>query len=118
MPALLHLHPAEIIRWVDADTVILRVHVDYRHIGEPLYHRLTWIQAPERYTERGKIATARVNELAPPGTMVTVQTFWLDGYPDSFGRWLANIFIGPDNNISISELLLREGLAVPYHKGI
>lgn len=117
MPALLHLHPAEIIRWIDADTVILKVHLDYRMIGEPVTHRLTWIQAPERYSAEGKVATARVNELAPPGSYVIVQTFWLDGYPDSFGRWLANIFTGPDADISISELLLREGLAVPYRKG-
>lgn len=111
MPALRHLHPADVIRWIDADTVILRVHLDYRMIGEPLYHRLTWIQAPERYTAEGRLATARVNELAPAGSRVVVETFWLDGYPDSFGRWLANIFVGEE---SVSELLLREGFATPY----
>lgn len=113
MPALRHLHPADVIRWIDADTVVLRVHLDYKVLGEPLHHRLTWIQAPERRTPTGIVATARVNELAPAGSRVVVETFWLDGYPTSFERWLANIFVGED---SVSEILLREGLAVPYVK--
>lgn len=108
-----HLHPAEVIRWVDADTVILRVHTDYRHIAEPMWHRLTWIQAPERFSDEGKLATARVNELAPAGSMIVIETFWLDGYPDSFGRWLGNVLVEQG---SVSEILLMEGFAVPYTK--
>lgn len=112
-PVPLHIHPAYVIRWVDADTVILKVHLDYFHRGEPLWHRMLWIQAPERYTERGKIATARVNELAPVGSRVIVRSFMEDGEKDNFGRWLAEVFAG---DVSINQLLLAEGLADPYLK--
>ena len=106
-----NIHPATVIRWRDADTVILKVHQDYHTIREPEIHRLAWIQAPERYTMAGKVSTARVNEVAPPGSLVLVETFKLDGDMDNWGRWLADVIC---DSGSISQLLLQEGLAVPY----
>jgi micrococcal nuclease len=107
-----HEHPARIVRWVDADTVDLDVDLDY-HIEGKLRHRLLWINAPERNTEAGKIAIAKVNELAPPGTYVLIRSFKDYGQSDSFGRWLAEIFL-PAAQDSINEYLLRFGFAEAY----
>lgn len=112
-PVPLHVHPAKVVRWVDADTVWLDVDKDHRHYAV-INHRMLWIQAPERYTDAGKQATARVNELAPPGTPVVIRTFKAGGDVDSFGRWLAEVFVG---DTSINQLLLAEGHAVPYQEG-
>lgn len=106
-----HRHPAFVVRWRDADTVILKVHNDYKSVGLDVVHRLTWIQAPEQNTTEGKTATARANALAPVGSMVIVETYKLDGDPDGWGRWLANIYCEEG---SVSEILLKEGLAKPY----
>lgn len=110
-PVPSHVHPAYVIRWIDADTVILKVHLDYLMRGEPLRHRLLWIQAPEKRTIEGKIALARVNAIAPPGSRVIIRSFMENGDGDSFGRWLAEVFVG---DVSINQLLLAEGSATPY----
>ena len=107
-----HEHPARIVRWVDADTVDLDVDLDYRIQGN-LRHRLLWINAPEKNTQAGKIATAKVNELAPPGTYVLIRSFKDYGQEDSFGRWLAEIFL-PAASDSINEYLLRNGYATAF----
>ncbi len=113
-----HEHPATILRWVDADTVILKVHLDYFMHGEPLRHRMLWLDAPERYTDGGKAAIKAVNQLAPVGTRVLVRSYKDEGDEDSFGRWLAEVFV-PNymGDISINEYLLKNGLADPYMQG-
>lgn len=110
-----HEHPAKIIRWKDADTVVLQVALDYFIVGTPLIHRMLWLDAPERYTDKGKAATKAVNELAPPGSWVVIRSYKPEGDEDNFGRWLAEVYV-PNymGDISINEYLLREGLADPY----
>lgn len=103
-----HVHPATIIRWIDGDSVKLSVDQDYENLANK-YHRLLWIDTPERAL--GIAATARVNQLAPPGKRVVVRSFKIEGDPDNFGRYLAEVFVG---EININQLLLQEGLAVPY----
>lgn len=107
-PVPQHVHPAKIVRWIDGDSVVLAVDQDYENTATKR-HRLLWIDTPER--KLGAAATAYVRELAPFGTRVVVRSFKDNGDPDSFGRYLAEVFIG---DININQLLLREGLAVPY----
>lgn len=109
-PVPQHVHPAVVIRWIDGDSVKLSVDQDYENVANKR-HRLLWIDTPER--KLGARATARVNELAPPGTKVVVRSFKSEGDPDNFGRYLAEVFVG---EININQLLLHEGLAVPYVK--
>jgi endonuclease YncB( thermonuclease family) len=108
-----HEHRAKVIRWIDADTVVLHVKLDYLMHGNPLIHRLLWLDAPERYTDGGKLATAKVNELAPPGSTVFIRSFKEEGHPDSLYRWLAEVFV-PGAEDSINEYLLRYGYAEPF----
>lgn len=111
-----HEHPAEVVRWIDADTVILKVHLDYLFHGDPIRHRMLWLDAPERYTDGGKAATAEVNRLAPVGSKVLVRSFKEAGHPDSLYRWLAELWC-PSLDISINEHLLKEGFADPFMQG-
>lgn len=111
-PTPQHVHPGKIVRWVDADTVWIDLDKDHRHYAT-LDHRMLWIQAPERYTAQGKIATAEVNRLAPPGTYVVVRSFKAGGEEDNFGRWLAEVWVG---DINISQHLLEHGFADPFVK--
>lgn len=107
-PTPQHVHPATILRWKDGDTVVLHVDLDYYMTGT-LTHRLLWINTPER--KLGAAATARARELAPTGAKVIVRSYKVEGDEDSFGRWLAEIFVG---DVNINQLLLAEGLAVPF----
>lgn len=109
-PTPLHIHPGKIVRWVDADTVWIDVDKDHRHRAV-LNHRMLWIDSQERYSVEGKIATAKVNELAPVGTKVVVRTFKDNGEEDSFGRWLAEVWVG---DVNINQYLLQNGYADPY----
>jgi endonuclease YncB( thermonuclease family) len=110
-PAPVHVHPARIIRWIDADTVVLSVQLDYFMRGEPLRHRMVWINAYEKRTPEGKEAAAYVNRVAPAGSEVTVRSFKQGGQEDDFGRWLAEIFVG---DLNLNQELLRLGYAVPF----
>jgi len=107
----LHLHPAKVIRWVDADTVILQVDLDY-HIGTaPIRHRLVWINAYEKNTALGKKAIKYVNQLAPEGSDVIVRSYKATGDEDNFGRWLVEVYVDDE---SVNQLLLKEGFAVSF----
>lgn len=57
---------------------------------------------------------ARFNEMAPPGSSVLVVS---DKAPaqEGFGRWLCQIVTADGQNVG--DVLLAEGLAVPYVKG-
>lgn len=113
VPEPQHVHPATVIRWVDADTVILKTQLDYNIAGEPLWHRLLWIDAYEDNSDLGKIAKAWVTARMPPGTRLIIRSYKDLGEKDNFGRWLAEIFHNGEN---INQRLLRDGYAVPYTK--
>ena len=102
-------YPAVIVRWVDGDTVDLDVDLGF-HMHGMLRFRLFGLNTPERGQPGWTEATARANELAPPGSHVTAITR-KDG--DKYGRWLA--WIHPQGaNVSVNDVLISEGLAVPY----
>lgn len=46
--------------------------------------------AAERFTEQGKLITARVVELLPPGTIVRIET---NKDPEKYGRWLSPVLM-------------------------
>lgn len=108
-----------IIRWVDGDSLWLTVwkEVDFgfrarMRFEHDLQCRMFGIDTPEH--SAGKTATARVNELAPAGTSVKVQTY-KPSASDKYGRWLAAVIL-PDQTC-VNVVLLNEGLAKPYFGG-
>jgi len=104
-------YPATIIRHVDADTTWANVRVSF-DISVNLSFRWAGIDAPERYTEAGKKATAMVNHWLPVGATCEIETI-KDG-KEKFGRYLATFFVG---GVNLNQRMIDEGYAVPYDGG-
>ena len=98
---------ATVTRIVDGDTFDMRV-----ALGLGVYKderiRVLGINTPER--AQGKAATERVKQLLPLGSTVGLAT--QADKRDSFGRLLA--CVGNAQYINIGDVLLKEGLAVPF----
>jgi micrococcal nuclease len=103
-------YSATVLRWVDGDTVDLRVDLGFRMFAETRF-RLYGIDTPERGQKNHGEATALANTLAPIGAEVHIST-----YPDAdkYGRWLAVITNG---TMSVNDSLVGSGLAVRYFGG-
>lgn len=100
----------QVVRWVDGDTVYLNVDLGY-NIWSLQEFRLARVNTPERGQPGFAEATARVNQLAPVGAELTIDCLGKDKY----GRWLAEVYIpGPSSPATVNQMLLNEGLAVPY----
>ena len=103
-------YKAYVERVVDGDTVDLTIDLGF-HTYVVKRVRLSRINAPERFTEEGKLAKSFVENALAVGMEVVVQT-QLDS-KDKYGRVLGEIFI--DKHFSLNEMMLMNGLAVPYN---
>ena len=104
-------YTARVLRWVDGDTVDLRVDVGFFLRLEDRF-RLYGIDTPERGQPGYKEATAMADTLAPADTVVLIRTY--KPYRDKYGRWLAEVFVG---DTSVNEQLLIQGMAKAYDGG-
>lgn len=104
-------YSATIVRWVDGDTVDLRVDLGFRMMAETRF-RLYGIDTPERGQEHYAEATALAAQLAPAGSPVQISTH---KDPDKYGRWLATIFTAAE--ATVNETLVAAGYAKPYFGG-
>lgn len=103
-------YKAQVVRWIDGDTVELDVDLGFR-LRFRDHFRLDGIDTPERGRAGALTAMVRAVQLAPVGSDVLVQT----SKSDKYGRYLAAIWpeVGPPINIT----LVNEGHAVPYYGG-
>lgn len=105
-----------VVRWVDGDTVDLRVssvhdfgfRFRYGFTFEDRF-RLRGINTPERGQPGWAEATAECNRLAPPGSLVFLRTF--KDTREKYGRWLADLTV---DGVDLNRHLLDAGLAWPY----
>lgn len=114
-PSYVHDYHAEVLRWVDGDTVDMRA---YRTTDfgfgiklTPEYKgrfRLTIVDTPERGKPGYYEAIEFVNDVLPVGTVADIRTY---RDPDNFGRYLADITIPGEGSTTISSKLLQHGLA-------
>jgi len=104
-------YSATVVRWVDGDTVDLRVDLGFRMFTETRF-RLHGIDTPERGESFYSEATALANETAPVGSLVHIHTY---KNPDKYGRWLVEITTEQSN--SVSNALLGAGYADVYTGG-
>jgi len=101
----LYNYRARIVRIVDADTVIADIDKGFRsHQEFPL--RLYGIDAPERFTEEGKAATAHLTGLIE-GKDILVETY--RDKTEKYGRYLATIWAG---GLNINRQMVTDGHAV------
>lgn len=103
-------YEAVVVRWVDGDTVDLRVDLGF-HMWVETRFRLHGINTPERGAPLFKDATQFAEGLAPVGALVRIRTF---KGADKYGRWLALVFVSNRHGSSVNEALLGAGLARHY----
>lgn len=103
-----YVYKAEVMRWVDGDTVWLHVDLGFRFFGEMPF-RLYGINTPERGQINWAEATLMAETLAPAGTTLITQTY---KDPDKYGRYLADLWI---DGTCINTVLVSSGMAVPYY---
>ena len=102
---------ATIIRHIDADTTHATIHLGL-DVSIDATVRWQGIDAPERYTEAGKVATAWLNDRLPPGYLCEITT--LKDRREKFGRYLATFFV---NGVNLNQRMIDEGHAVAYEGG-
>jgi micrococcal nuclease len=109
---------AEVLRWVDGDTVDLLVDLGFTVLLRARF-RLLGIDTPEvnrRATrEAGNAATAYARLLAPVGSLVLVRSQKAGKY----GRWLGEVYPldsegEPILTLSVNQALVDAGHARPY----
>lgn len=103
-----YTYNAEVVRWVDGDTVDLIVDLGFKIKAHQRF-RLHGVDTPERGQDGFHEATKFCEEFAPIGSMVAIQTH----KTGKFGRWLCTLYNGSDP-LSINRTLLTEGYAEEY----
>ena len=110
-------YKAIIRRVVDGDTVDVTLDLGFNILYNSRI-RLLGINTPESRTrdleekKRGLAAKERVKELCPVGSTIMVET--VKDCRCKFGRILGVLWA---NDVSVNELLVEEGHAVPYYGG-
>lgn len=106
-----------ILRWVDGDTVDLRVSLVHDFGFRFRYgftfddrFRLFGVNTPERGRPGWAEATAECVRLAPAGSLVRVETH--KDSRDKYGRWLADIYLADGS--SLNRRLVDAGFAKNY----
>jgi endonuclease YncB( thermonuclease family) len=103
----LYKYRATVDRWIDADTVDLRV-----DLGFSVYHKLRFrlarINAPERGQEGHAPALDVAIRIAPVGAAVFVESY----RGDKYGRWVGEVT--SMQGVNVSSVMLTEGVAAFY----
>lgn len=105
-----HTLPATVVRWVDGDTVILKVSGPFRFTYEGDF-RLAGIDCPERGKMGWREAALLAEHLAPVGSVQTVRTY---KDPDKYGRYLAVL---GNEALTVNDVLVLKGMAGLYTGG-
>lgn len=105
-----YTYQATVLRWVDGDTVKLDVDLGFGLAAKHTF-RLYGIDTPERGRAGYDEAKTLVNILAPPLSLVQIQTL---KDADKYGRYLAILHV---TDGCVNDILVEDGLAVPYFGG-
>lgn len=103
-------HKAEVVRWIDGDTVDLHVDLGFSMSMRNERFRLFRTDTPERGQPNFHEATAFSSRMAPPGSTVLLKTYKVR---KSYDRYIAEIIVLKDGeHVSVNEALVAAGLAV------
>ncbi len=101
---------ASVVRIVDADTLILDIDLGLRTWLRGKSFRLARVNAPERPTVEGKLATNALAALLgslPASVIVTT----IRDRRDAFDRYIVEVI---RDGVNVNDWLLANGWAVPY----
>lgn len=102
-------YAATLIRVIDADTFEFNIDLGfYTHVYEKV--RLRGVNAPERFTNEGRAATAFVKFWFVEHEQLFLKTYKTD-LTDKYGRWVADV-LGISDNLALD--MLAAGVAVPF----
>jgi len=101
---------AQVVRWVDGDTVELDVDLGF-HLRFKDHFRLLGVDTAERGKPLAAEAKALSISLAPAGASVRINTT----KGDKYGRYLTDVVTAAGENVAGQ--LLKAGLANPYWGG-
>lgn len=99
-----YLFMATLDRVVDGDTVDLWVDLGFR-VKIHQRFRLSGIDAPERFTDSGKLATKALNDLLSNKTLLVKSTKL-----GKYGRWVGTIWVDGEQ-VDISRQMVELGFA-------
>ena len=110
-----YTYNAKLLKVIDGDTIDAMIDLGF-DIWTKKRIRLYGLNAPETRTtdteekDRGLHSKERLNALMDEyGGLFTIKSHGVEKY----GRCLGELWVG-EEKINVNELLLREGLAVPY----
>ncbi len=107
MPVPERVYYATLERWIDGDTPIVVVDQGFDDTTrEHLRLKDCWVVDTQPRTANE--AYDWVMTLAPPGTLVVIETF--RPRPETFGRYVAVVWV-PSQELSINAYLVAHGLA-------
>jgi endonuclease YncB( thermonuclease family) len=108
----LYMYSAVIVRWIDADTVVLHIDQGFHDWKHDQRIRIVGIDAPDKQPAKG-MATKWAERKYPPGTSCYVKTY-VDRQGDeknSFERWLGSLLI---DGQWYDEVAIAAGAAVAW----
>lgn len=132
MPEYLY-EDCTVVRWVDGDTLDMQARAHFQAdpvVIDPGFKfritmhqsitaqyegrfRLLHVDAYERRHLLGPTATEFVRDFMPEGEQVMARTY---KDPDNFGRYLADLWLPDEPQITVSMALIDAQLGVPYAK--
>jgi endonuclease YncB( thermonuclease family) len=108
----LHMYSAVIVRWIDADTVVLNIDQGFHDWKHDQRIRIVGIDAPDKQPAK-MLARMWAEQKWPCGTRCYVKTY-VDRQGDeknSFERWLGSLLVGGQ---WYDELAIAGGAAVAW----
>jgi len=112
-----YTYRAVVVRWVDADTVLLDIDLGLRQWTHDEPIRLNRVNAPDRKPAKG-LATEWMRDAAPEGTELVIRTH-LDE-EDRYGRLLGDLYLLADDSgryLDLNAALVDAGHAQWYAGG-
>lgn len=104
----IYQYHVDVTRVIDGDTFVGTVDLGMDTYIRKIRFRMLGIDTPERGEKGYKEATDFTREMVE-GKHILVQSY----EKDSFGRWLADVFIDGETE-TLNDIILKKGLAIVY----
>lgn len=102
----------KVIEVTDGDTIVIATEVEGKICRQRC--RLLGINTPELHGEEKEKGLKAKNFVID---LLLYKNVWIKfGKFDSFGRVLGTVYLGKNRKISLNEILVKEGLAIPYKR--
>lgn len=105
--------PAQVVRVIDGDTVIVVADLGWRVKIETAV-RVDGMNAPEKTTDAGRLAAEFARGLLPVGKQVTVRSKRLLGQFEKYGRVLADLEARDTPWLDFATTMIAAGHAKPW----